>query len=542
MILLGLGYALASGGSVASDDPELPQWYDNYHLSLTVSLPYIDLHVPVVVSTNSNEEGGPIQRVDYFRGLEIDIANESLGAAKIAYVNGKRKCLRNMEPHASRTRGEDVLDTFTSFLPDLSQYRYAGKHLHGGLDTDKYVLNLPHGDSSRMFDQISFLYDPLEKKPISWVMHARNQIISSHSDVYIVTYHDYSPYLPTHIDIPSECHDEETIVRGDFSPRMTFGEMHGHSTQNELGAFLPIETHMDYNMKRIAELNEKHKGKASFTANKFVGMSYEDIIRARTGLRRSQNGPPHSSISFNLTASNDEPPQSFDWRGVPVQVLGKIKDQGFCGSCWAFSFINAVEAAHALLTGELVELPEQFILDCGWTAQSAACDGGLQNDAAAMVQHRFDGGIPTAAEYGSYLTIDGMCKFDRLTGHGARVIGWTVVTPRDDAATIRALLQQPLAISISVPEEMVWFEKGVLDTDACLTKGPEDLVHAVNLIGYGTEKGTDFWLVRNSWSEHWGDNGHIKVARGARDCGITLQPEYPTVGPVHIRAKQVVYE
>jgi len=229
-----------------------------------------------------------------------------------------------------------------------------------------------------------------------------------------------------------------------------------------------------------------------------------------------------------------KPPVSWDWREVRPKVVGRVKDQGFCGSCWAFSFISAVESAMALLTGELVTLPEQFILDCGWTEQSAACDGGLQNDAAEMVQRNFAGGIPTQDEYGTYLTVDGMCKFDRLTDHGARVVGWTVVPPRDDVATIFALLQQPLAVSISVPEEMVWFERGVLDTDACLTNGPEDLVHAVNLIGYGTEDGTPYWTMRNSWSEHWGFNGHIKVARGLRDCGITWMPEYPTVAPVDV--------
>merc|ERR1739847_186704 len=121
-----------------------------------------------------------------------------------------------------------------------------------------------------------------------------------------------------------------------------------------------------------------------------------------------------------------------------------------------------------------------------------------------------------------------MCKTDRVSGHGAVVTGWIVIPARKDDLIIQALLRQPLAISIAVPEEMVWFEQGILDVESCAVNGPNDLVHATNLVGYGSLS-IPHWIMRNSWSTHWGYNGHIKIARGRRDCGISLVAEYPTV-------------
>jgi cathepsin H len=497
-------------------------------MSLTVSLPYVPMHVPTNVITRTGW-GEKIQRVDYYGGLEVDITNEKLGAAKVVYVNGRRKCLQNEEPHKSQNFMDPKVKAeleFTAFLPDLSNYQFAGSVLHGGLEVDKYTFNQAHptvsGDSSRMFDRLIFLYDPLERKPVKWSMWSRNAIAHSHSDEYIVTYHDYSSHL-YQIDIPKECNKEETIMRGNFTPKFFTPETY---KVHPVTGIQPPTHHMNRNMDFIASLNEKHKGKATFSANHFIHMSYEQIIRSRTGLAPRKTLPEPTLLLSDMRAAT---PEAFDWREVNLGVTNRVKDQGFCGSCWSFSFISAVESATALLTGKIVTLPEQFILDCGWTDNSNACDGGLQADAARMIVDRFQGHIPTEEEYGTYLTVDGMCKSDRVSGHGAVVTGWVVVPPRQDDLVMQALLRQPLAISIAVPEEMVWFEKGILDVESCAVSGPNDLVHATNLVGYGTHAGTDYWTMRNSWSTHWGDKGHIKIVRGERDCGISLVAEYPTV-------------
>jgi len=229
-------------------------------------------------------------------------------------------------------------------------------------------------------------------------------------------------------------------------------------------------------------------------------------------------------------------PKDFDWRTAKPGVVGPVKDQAMCGSCWTYGAIGPVESIKAIQTGELVTLPEQFILDCAWTNGTGAsagnfgCDGGDSDIGLLEIVRKFGGIIPTATAYGSYLATNGYCKDIRSMEVGAKVSGWKDIPKGDAHALMDALVANgPISVGIMVPDEMLYFDSGVLDVTSC--KCDESQIdHAVEVVGYGVdESGKGYFTVRNSWSTYWGDQGYIKIAQGENDCCVTAQAGYPVV-------------
>ncbi len=114
---------------------------------------------------------------------------------------------------------------------------------------------------------------------------------------------------------------------------------------------------------------------------------------------------------------------------------------------------------------------------------------------------------------------------------GAKLAGWVDVPYRNDTATMQALIQHgPLAVAFNVGAATLYYDSGVIDAAECEQNAPDQLNHAINLVGFGTsEDGVDYWLLRNSWSTYWGDEGYFKVKRGARDCGVTSSAGFPVL-------------
>jgi len=160
-------------------------------------------------------------------------------------------------------------------------------------------------------------------------------------------------------------------------------------------------------------------------------MTIEEVMQFRGGYKPSSN-PTLAHSKMNNKALNlfkqskdekspfvlSEPtaeqvaafPQNFDWRTARPGAVAPVKDQGICGSCWAFSLVNALESANYIKTGKMALMPEQFVIDCTWDETSSACDGGLSDDGAKQIIKKFGGLVPSAESYGEYLTVDGYCR------------------------------------------------------------------------------------------------------------------------------------
>lgn len=212
-------------------------------------------------------------------------------------------------------------------------------------------------------------------------------------------------------------------------------------------------------------------------------------------------------------------PSEWDWRDYGV--VSPVKNQGTCGSCWAFSSAGAVESAYAIATNKsVVSLSEQELIDC---ASKDGCGGGFMDNAFHWIEtHK---GLCLEKEY-PYIGRDGVCK--RCTPM-VRVKDYVDVPKNSHDALLKALLKQPIAIAIEADQYAFQMYRGGVMKGRCGT----NLDHGVLLVGYGTEDGDDYWLIKNSWGVEWGDNGYIKILRtherGPGHCGIYLQASYPVI-------------
>jgi C1A family cysteine protease len=224
------------------------------------------------------------------------------------------------------------------------------------------------------------------------------------------------------------------------------------------------------------------------------------------------------------TVENNNIPKSIDWRDLGA--VTSVKDQGQCGSCWTFSATGAVEGAWAIFTGELINLSEQELVDCatGVTYGSHGCNGG-QMDGAFKYITRY--GQCALSNY-AYTAEDGNCRKCEPVVH---IQSCADITPNNQLVLKYAVSQQPVSVAISADTAIFQsYSRGVITSTSCFTS----LDHGVLIVGYGTEKGNDYWLVKNSWSENWGLNGYVKIKRSSSIndpgiCGIAMDPSFPQV-------------
>eukprot|EP01111_Echinosteliopsis_oligospora_P019856 TRINITY_DN982_c0_g1_i1.p1 TRINITY_DN982_c0_g1~~TRINITY_DN982_c0_g1_i1.p1 ORF type:complete len:376 (-),score=126.48 TRINITY_DN982_c0_g1_i1:53-1180(-) len=244
----------------------------------------------------------------------------------------------------------------------------------------------------------------------------------------------------------------------------------------------------------------------------------------RTSPRQETN---LNSIPFNVLNVEDLP-AAVDWR--TQGVVTPVKDQGQCGSCWSFATAETVESHYAIAMGPLSILSEQQILDCTPNPQhcggTGGCDGGTAELAYAQIMSM--GGLSSEWQY-PYLSGYGQnyaCHFNATETVPVAVVRDFVVLPSNqyNAVLTAVATVGPLAISA---DAAAWqhYESGVFS--GCDTT-TTDIDHAIQLVGYGTDAttGEDFWIVRNSWTPLWGEDGYIRISRSAQTyCGVDTTPQ-----------------
>ncbi|BFG35908.1 hypothetical protein CerSpe_221820 [Prunus speciosa] len=216
-------------------------------------------------------------------------------------------------------------------------------------------------------------------------------------------------------------------------------------------------------------------------------------------------------------------PSSVDWR--VKGAVNPIKNQGNCGSCWAFSTVAAVEGINQIVTGELISLSEQELVDCDWS-YNAGCNGGLMDYAFEFIIQ--NGGLDTEKDY-PYRAYDQQCDVALENNKVVSIDGYEDVPAYNENALKKAVAHQPVSVAIEAGGMALQLYQSGVFTGECGTA----LDHGVVAVGYGTENGTDYWLVRNSWGTNWGESGYFKMERNVATtytgkCGIAMEASYPT--------------
>ena len=296
---------------------------------------------------------------------------------------------------------------------------------------------------------------------------------------------------------------------------------HGKQYSNELEE-LHRHAIWQSNKKFIDEHNA-NADKFGFTLamNEFGDMDPAEFSKMYNGYRAPANRNDDPKIY--RPPRNVKLPDTVDWR--TKGVVTPVKNQGQCGSCWAFSATGSLEGQHALKNGTLVSLSEQNLVDCSGSFGNEGCNGGWMDQAFAYIKS--NNGIDTEQSY-PYQAEDEPCRF-KAANVGATDTGYVDIAHDDESALQTASANiGPISVAIDASHESFQFYNGGVYNEPDCSQTALD--HGVLVVGYGTYHGQAYWLVKNSWGASWGMQGYIMMSRNKdNQCGIATQASYPTV-------------
>jgi len=234
---------------------------------------------------------------------------------------------------------------------------------------------------------------------------------------------------------------------------------------------------------------------------------------------------PNRNLSLTAPVEVDVSGLAGDVNWVSKGAVSHIKNQGQCGSCFAFSATDAIEGAVFIATGKLVTLSPQQIVDC--TGGDVCSTGGWPNKAIQLTIQ--EGGVEGEADY-PYTARHGTCRFSRSLVR-AKVSGVRDVAQGSESALQQAVNTVPTSVAIDASRPgFRSYKSGVYAEAGCSSSR---LDHAVLAVGYSSEGGKDYWLVKNSWGTSWGQSGYIHMVRNQNNhCGIATDACYATGGSI----------
>jgi len=294
-----------------------------------------------------------------------------------------------------------------------------------------------------------------------------------------------------------------------------------HKKHYEHGEFFHRYNIFKTNMDKIMNHNNANHT-YTLAMNEFGDLSFAEFKSKYMGYKNIQ-APFITSKNTEKLDSNINAATSLDWRSTnnPKKVVAvtAVKNQQQCGSCWAFSSTGSMEGTWAIAGHPLVSLSEQQLVDCSSNYGNQGCNGGLMAQAFEYVIA--NGGICSEAAY-PYQAADGTCQ--TTCTPVAKISSYTNLPQNQESTLIPAIQNGPISIAIEADTDVFQFYSGGVFSDpSCGT----NLDHGVLIVGYGTDSGKDYWIVKNSWGASWGENGYIRLIRNQNMCGLAMMPVQP---------------
>jgi len=309
------------------------------------------------------------------------------------------------------------------------------------------------------------------------------------------------------------------------------------------------------NMKIVLDHNEEYKqGKHTFNLemNSLADLSNEEYQRLYLGLNKA--GSPSSAANEVQSNFSGIPPATVNW--YLDGISGRVKDQGQCGSCWAFSAVATMEGAFNLKNNGSIpstctttcgphnnpccEFSEQELVDCTLRGEDTCDWGGEMHDGIMEIVENHAGKINVEAQYkytgisrGKCRAQDAVAVTTGISGYAnVSGVGMPVWPYGNETALMHAIWKQPVvsvAIDASSSKFQLYFS-GVFNEPTCKRQN-ELLDHGVSLIGYGTSLGGEaYWMVKNSWGWQWGMHGYIQMSKDKNNqCGIATDATYALI-------------
>jgi len=250
--------------------------------------------------------------------------------------------------------------------------------------------------------------------------------------------------------------------------------------------------------------------------NQFGAHTKDEFKAQATGLKTENNKFLRSKNYADL--SNVVAADSVDWR--TKGAVSPVKNQGQCGSCWAFSTVGSIEGANAIKSGKMQQFSEQELVDCAGSEGNQGCNGGLMDNGFKWVEKN---GLCGEDDYTPYSASDGSCTKNQCKSK-VTVNGYKDVSPNENDLA-KAVTINPVSIAIEADQSGFQFYSSGVFSGNC----GKQLDHGVLVVGYGNMDNKEYWIVKNSWGASWGDSGYIKIARGSDKCGISDAASYPTL-------------
>ncbi|XP_050238788.1 senescence-specific cysteine protease SAG39-like [Mercurialis annua] len=277
------------------------------------------------------------------------------------------------------------------------------------------------------------------------------------------------------------------------------------------------------NVEFIEKFNNAGEESYKLGINQFADLTNEEFRAFWTAYKKPAVGGSLMAATPFKYENVTDPPSAIDW--TQKHAVTSVKDQGTCGSCWAFSAVGATEGLRKITKNDLTSLSVQELVDCDIKGEDKGCEGGSMEDAFKFVIN--NRGITSDLKY-PYKGADQKCDPKKVTSRIATITGYEKVPANSEEDLMKAVANQPVAVAIDAGSTSFQFYSTGVYRGTCGT----NVNHGVLAVGYGhSNTATKYWLVKNSWGKKWGEKGFVRMERNVESkeglCGIATDCSYP---------------